>query len=275
MNHLNEFLDYLLLNKNRSPKTIQAYRRVLTPIVDNFTVEAAREQIAQAKSASSKSIVVTACRTYGDYLTRHGYITTNPMTRLVTPKIPQKLPNVLSQDDAKLLMDGLKDNTCISEPRDTAFVELIYALGLRISEACDLTCGDVDLQGRKVRINGAKGGKDRVLPIGQKQVRLLRPLMSHRSADTPVFRNHVGKALNHKSGGKIIKDAAARVGLKNVTAHTLRHSCATHMLENGADIRVIQVFLGHENLATTERYTHVNTKRLLGVYNQAHPRSRL
>jgi len=273
MDHLNEFLDYLLLNKNRSPRTIQAYRRVLTPIAENFTVEAARAQIAQAKSASSKSLVVTACRTYGDYLARHGYIPTNPMVRLVFPKLPKHLPNVLSQKDALMLMGGLKTNTSIYEPRDTAFVELLYALGLRISEACNLTCGDVDLRGKKVRINGAKGGKDRVLPIGPRQVRLLKPLMDGCPADTPVFRNHVGKAMSPITGTSIVKVAAARVNLKNVTPHTLRHSCATHMLENGADIRVIQAFLGHENLTTTERYTHVNTKRLLDTYNQAHPRS--
>lgn len=273
MNHLDEFLDYLLLNKNRSPRTIQAYRRVLSPLDDDFTIDAVRTKLAEAKSPSQKQLIVSASRSYGKFLLSRQYIQTNPMIRLVTPKKPKTLPNVLSQEDATRMMEGLKENTCVSEPRDTAFVELIYALGLRISEACNLTCGDIDLKAKKVRINNSKGCKDRVLPIGPKQVRLLRPLMRYRNTNDPVFRNHAGKPLNHKSGGKIIKDAAERVGLHNVTAHTLRHSCATHMLENGADLRFIQEFLGHENMATTERYTHVNTKRLLDMYKQAHPRS--
>lgn len=226
---------------------------------------------------------VSALRTFFRWLRRRGRLSDSPMTGVVLPKLPKSLPKFLTEKQVGELLamprqafeDGL-----ISEAqyiRDSAALETLYGGGLRISELCGLTPAAVDFEAETVRVLG-KGGKTRVVPVGgvaAEALRALKDSLGGISRDAPLFRGNAGRrALSPVTLQRRLKKYLALAGLPmDITPHKLRHSCATHMLDHEADLRLVQEQLGHANLATTQIYTHVTLARLKSAYKKAHPRA--
>ncbi|HET6371140.1 MAG TPA: tyrosine-type recombinase/integrase, partial [Nitrospiria bacterium] len=197
-----------------------------------------------------------------------------------TPKHERRLPRFLSRPEAARLM-GLPEGEGWKARRDRAILELFYSSGVRLSELVSLDREDLDLNEGMVRVFG-KGGKERIVPVGRPATAALRVYLNDRSRATrgatqhdgglPLFTNYRGSRLTGRSVGRIIRAYAVKLGNLRLTPHVLRHTFATHLLDGGADLRAIQELLGHANLSTTQRYTHLETKRLLSVYRSAHPR---
>jgi len=197
----------------------------------------------------------------------------NPARAVRGPRLPRKLVSFLPVDDAFAMMDapGPRADTAA---RDQAIVELLYASGLRVSELAGLDVEDLDRDRGSVRVLG-KGGKERVVPFGATARRALDVLLAHAHPGTgALFRNRRGGRLTVRAVHGIVRARARAAGItRRVTPHTLRHSFATHLLEGGADLRMIQELLGHSRLSTTQRYTHVDADRLMKIYDRAHPRA--
>jgi len=225
-------------------------------------------------------------RTWFALLERRGQVAADPAALLVSPKQGRHLPRVLRVDQVVSLIDAADMGTATGL-RDRALVELLYASGARVDEACTLTLERLDLIQSQVRLEG-KGGKDRIVPIGGAAVRALRDYLAgarptllaaaRTTASTPtdgvVLRGDRGGPLGTRDARTIVGRLAEVAGVGHVTPHTLRHSFATHLLEGGADLRVVQELLGHASLATTQRYTHLSRGRLREVHALAHPRAR-
>lgn len=233
---------------------------------------------------------LAALRTFYRHGRREGWVAGDPWAAVVTPRLPVRLPQVLEVDDVERMLDAVKGSASRSqaaplELRDRAIVELAYAGGLRISELSALTIGDLDLRRGEVRVLG-KGRKERMALLGAPARDALeiwlvhgRPLLRARTSavdDGTVFLNHRGRPLGVRGMRERIDRLAVRAGLPDgVSPHTLRHSFASHMLEGGADLRVVQELLGHTSLATTQIYTHVSPGRLRASYRAAHPRAKV
>lgn len=232
---------------------------------------------------------LAALRTFYRHGRREGWVAGDPWAAVVTPRLPGRLPQVLEVDDVERLLDAVEGSAspAQAEPlelRDRAIVELAYAGGLRISELSALTIGDLDLRRGEVRVLG-KGRKERMTLLGGPARDALetwlahgRPLLRARTTitdDGTVFLNHRGGPLGVRGMRERIDRLAVRAGLPDgVSPHTLRHSFASHLLEGGADLRVVQELLGHTSLATTQIYTHVSPGRLQASYRAAHPRAK-
>ncbi len=243
----------------------------------------ADEGYARATLARRTSVL----RTWFALLRRRGIVASDPAALLVTPKQGRHLPRVLRVDQVEALL-AAPEGTAPIALRDRALLELLYASGARVAEACGLTLDALDLGQAQVRLDG-KGGKDRIVPIGRPAVAALdtylregRPALLGRAeaagrtgrADGVVLRGDRGGPLGTRDARTLVGRHAAAAGLGHVTPHTLRHSFATHLLEGGADVRVVQELLGHASLATTQRYTHLSRGRLREVHARAHPRAR-
>jgi integrase/recombinase XerC len=196
----------------------------------------------------------------------------NPARQVRSPRLGRRLPSFLPKDEATQLLDA--EPAGAAGLRDRALVELLYASGLRVAECCGLDLEDLDEGRRTVRVVG-KGDKERVVPVGETALEALAAYLAMRGrARGALFRNARGGRLTTRSALRIVKGLARRAGLgQRVTPHTLRHSFATHMLGEGADLRLIQELLGHSRLSTTQRYTHVSPEHLMRVYDAAHPRA--
>jgi integrase/recombinase XerC len=227
---------------------------------------------------------LSAVRTFYRFLVREGLSPSNPARGIASPKRPRKLPVVLPEDEVAALVETPK----LAEPlelRDRAFLELLYASGLRVSELVSLDLDALDLAQGLVRVTG-KRSKERVVPFGGEARAALRrwlgegrPVLAagrdHAGARRAVFLNYRGGRLSQRSVARRLDRAVAASGLtRHVHPHVLRHCFATHLLGNGADLRAIQELLGHASLSTTQRYTHLDWKRLAEVYDRAHPRAR-
>jgi integrase/recombinase XerD len=226
-------------------------------------------KILREKGYASTSITraVVSLRVYRKYLFLIGEKTSNSDIFLETPKCWSLIPEVLSEEEVSLLLEG-KDDT-----HEHVIIEMIYACGLRVSELCSLNCFDM---GKDTLFVKGKGGKDRIVPIADKtRNRVASYLLlerRHEDKKAPLFVNSKGKRISRQEIWSSIKAAAGRAGIKkNVSPHTLRHSYATHMLERGADLRVIQELLGHSSITTTERYTHISKKKLKDSFLKFHP----
>jgi integrase/recombinase XerC len=198
----------------------------------------------------------------------------NPARGIPAPRAPKTLPNFLPVDDAKTLVDARAVGGA-TRARDVAILELLYASGLRVAELVGLDLDDVDFEGQAVHVRG-KGGKERIVPYGAAAQQALGTYLGARAtARGAVFVNARGGRLTVRSVHAIVRRSARAAGLaRRVTPHTLRHSFATHLLDGGADLRMIQELLGHSRLSTTQRYTHVGADQLMRVYDHAHPRAR-
>ncbi len=222
---------------------------------------------------------LSAARSFFRFLVKRGVILDNPLDQILTPKQKKTIPVYLPVDDIFRLLDSIKTDTLIGK-RNRAMFETLYSSGIRISELEGLNVFDVDLKKRLIRVMG-KGNKERIIPIGQKA---LNAIMDYRktlksetgieeNSDTALFLNKSLGRLTSRSIARILEKTAKECGLLiPVSPHALRHTFATHMLDAGADLRVVQELLGHESLSTTQKYTHVSVARLMETYDKAHPR---
>ncbi|MFN0155207.1 MAG: tyrosine recombinase XerC [Gaiella sp.] len=281
----------LLLAGQRSPRTVDAYRRDLSALAVHrggpagaATSDELELWLAAMRAAGLAPATVArrlaAARSYYAHLVLLGRRAENPAAALTPPRRPRTLPRALSPAEAERLIEAANGSTPRAL-RDRALVELLYGAGLRVSEAVGLARSSVDLEGRIVRVIG-KGNKERIVPLGRPAAEALRRYLamgrSHldRRHRPDLFLNARGGALTRAGAFLILRKLADRAGLEpgRVHPHLLRHSFATHLLEGGADLRSVQEMLGHADLATTERYTHVSDRRRRDVYFAAHPHAR-
>lgn len=294
---IDEFLDYLHTERGASPQTLRAYSSDLAqfsaylaeqhgaddPDIKAIKLRHLRGFVAgrfDDNQASSIARKISALRSFWSFLTKKDHIQDNLAALLNGPKVSTPLRNYLNVDEIFHLLDSHAPDNALGV-RDMAAWELGYGCGLRASELVGMNVEDIDFGANWVRTVG-KGDKEREIPLGRKAKRALKTYLSRRmelvSGETPegaLFLNYRGGRLSSRSLRRLFKDYLVRAGLDtSITPHGLRHSYATHLLDSGADLRAIQELLGHENLATTQRYTHVSVDRLMEVYDQAHPLAR-
>jgi integrase/recombinase XerC len=225
---------------------------------------------------SSLARKLAALRSLYRFLGREGRAGLNPASEVRTPKLPQHLPTVLTKDDANALMEFPEGEDALAM-RDRAILETLYSTGARVGELVGMNLEDLNLSDGLVRLRG-KGRKERIVPIGAVAVETLREYhaQSRPSKDDagPVFRNRRGGRLTARSVERIVEKYSGRLTGGRISPHALRHSFATHLLDEGADLRAIQEMLGHASLTTTQKYTHLATDQLMAVYDRAHPRAR-
>ena len=220
---------------------------------------------------------LASMRSFFRYLCREGYVTGDPSRALATPKLDRRLPHILDVKEASRLMDVPHGEQWLAF-RNHAIAELLYSSGIRVSELVGLRMEYVDVVGGSVRVAG-KGKRERLVPMGQPAASAMQRYLEHRRPPKPgaassVFLNKNGTPLTTKSVRQIINRLTRAAGIpQHISPHTLRHTFATHLLDQGADLRSVQELLGHKNLSTTQIYTHVTTKRLKEVYDKAHPRA--
>lgn len=248
-------------------------------------LRAGRPPATKPLSPASVARLVVSIRALYRFLTREGKVDTDPTATLGVPKLPRSLPKAISIEDVERLLE-LPDSSPLGH-RDRAMLEVLYGSGVRISELVDLDLDDVDLEGGSVLVRSGKGNKARLVPVGRAARRavgdyltitrpdLVKKRVAASTANAALFLNARGGRLSRQGCWKILKGYATASGLEaQVSPHTLRHSFATHMLDGGADIRVVQELLGHASLATTQVYTLVSDQRLREVYLTSHPRAR-
>ncbi|HEX9901513.1 MAG TPA: tyrosine recombinase XerC [Acidobacteriota bacterium] len=290
---LEEFQNFLRHEKNASAHTIAAYGRDLRQLADYLGEKGCRLRSVdhvvlrgflvrlyekkQKKSTIARKLA--ALRSFFQYGLKRKWMAENPARLLSSPKQDHPVPSFLSEPEAAALLDlPRKDN--VSGLRDRAFLELLYASGLRVSELTGLDLEDLSLSERLVRVKG-KGRKERLIPFGRMAEESLRAYLSRRlelgagrAPENAVFLNRLGTRLTPRSVeravDKYIRQTAVR---RKISPHSLRHSFASHLLSRGADLRVIQELLGHESLATTQKYTHLDLGQLLETYRKSHPRA--
>jgi site-specific recombinase XerD len=286
---LERFLLYLA--SRRSPRTVDAYSRDLSALASfrsgpagDATLDELERWVAEMRAAGLAATTVarrvSAARAYFRHLVLIGARTENPAASLPLPKRGRKLPRVLSPGETERLIEAATGSTP-RHLRDRALVELMYGAGLRVSEAVGLEKGAIDLDARVVRVLG-KGGKERLVPLGRPAAEAVRRYLAlgrphlDRRYRPELFLNARGGPLTRAGAFQILRRLAERAGLEpeRVHPHLLRHSFATHLLEGGADLRSVQEMLGHADLGTTERYTHVSDRRRREVYFSAHPHAR-
>lgn len=283
------FLDYLRVERQTSPHTLDAYRRDLAALAgwagaqaadDVATLHAAQLRAFIAaehrRGLSPKSLQrrMSACRSFYAWLLRHGRIAANPAAQIRAPKAPRKLPQVLDADEAKVLVEVPTDAPL--GLRDRALLELFYSSGLRLSELCGLHWRDLDLADGLVHVLG-KGRRQRSVPLGSHARAALADWRASTGAasDAPVFPGRGGGPITARAVQLRIAQLAQRQGLfKRVHPHLLRHSFASHILESSGDLRGVQELLGHADIATTQIYTHLDFQHLAKVYDAAHPRAK-
>jgi len=284
------FLRHLSLEKDASPHTLRSYRSDLLEFakyagggdadawlrdVDTRVVRAYLTHLhARGLDAATVGRKLAAVRSWFRFLVRRGVLERNVAREVRGPRLPMKLVSFLPIDEAMSLLDA-KAPDGPARARDAAVLELLYATGLRVSELASLDLGDLDRSQQTVRVLG-KGRKERIVPYGSRAAGALGAYLAGRSAARgPLFANRRGGRLTVRSIHSIVRRCAAACGItRRVSPHTLRHTFATHLLDAGADLRMIQELLGHSSLSTTQRYTHVGADQLMRVYDAAHPRAR-
>lgn len=296
---LEEFDEYLALQRGRSEHTRRAYLGDLRSLFDflanrapdaglrGLTLPVLRSWLAaQAATGAARATLArrtSAVKTFTAWAVRHGLLTEDPATRLQVPKGRRTLPAVLRQDQAIDAMDAAKSGAQQNDPlalRDRLIVEMLYATGIRVSELCGLDTDDIDSSRRVLRVLG-KGNKQRTVPYGEPAHIAVtawladgRPALAGSDSGAALLLGARGGRLDPRQARTVVHQTMAAVtGAPDIGPHGLRHSAATHLLEGGADLRVVQELLGHSSLATTQLYTHVSVARLRAVHDQAHPRA--
>ena len=285
------FADHMRVERGLSDATIAAYDADLRDYLrymeaagidasDGLTLENTMRYLAAIegeRSAPARARILSAVKSFHRFLWSDGSVPAFALGGLAAPKVRRKIPFVLTAQEVERLVET--PDTSPIGLRDRALLELDYSTGLRASEICRLLLGEVDRDARIVRIRG-KGNKERIVPFGRRAAEALdryladaRPILLARGVSPRVFVNYAGKPLSRVGFWKIIKKRSLEASLPgNVTPHTLRHSFATHLLEGGADLRVVQELLGHSSIATTQIYTKLDTEYLLEVHRTFHPR---
>jgi integrase/recombinase XerC len=233
---------------------------------------------AQNDTKSTTARKLATLRSFYKFLIRRGVVSVNPLSTIRTPKQEKRLPKCLDLDQVQKLLDAPGDGDLLSA-RDKAMLEVLYSSGIRVSELVELEMADLDLQEGVLRVKG-KGRKDRLTPIGSQAIKALQRYFELRGNGSGqpmtgrVFLNKHGESLSTRSVRRKLDKYLVAAGLDpGISPHTLRHSFATHLLNNGADLRSVQELLGHQSLSTTQIYTHLTTSRMKEVYDQAHPRA--
>jgi len=295
---LAQFLRFLELERNASEHTLKSYREDLQQAIRQLRTASRKENLQAAEVTArhvrgylawlheagyAKATIarrLAAVRSWFRYLCRQGMLKANPADGLRPPRRDQRLPRFLPVADAARLIESTAAAKKLSA-RDRAVFEVLYSAGLRVSELTSLNLEDLDLEGGTAIVRG-KGRRERLAMLGRKALSALAAwlderacLLRHLRRDCQaVFLNKNGTRLTPRSVGRLMHRYRAAAGVEpRATPHTLRHSFATHLLDNGADIRCVQELLGHRNLSTTQVYTHVSTKRLQDSYRRAHPRA--
>ncbi|MGH9214025.1 MAG: site-specific tyrosine recombinase XerD [Acidimicrobiales bacterium] len=296
-----EFLTWLAVERGRAANTLAAYRRDLRAYWawlhrqpgDQHLADVSDADVtgylatlqSEGKSPASVARALVTVRGLHRFLADEGLADRDPTSEIEPPRVPQSLPKALNEDDVEALLAAVVGDDATAR-RDRAILEVLYGTGLRISELVGLSLSDLDIDGALLRVFG-KGAKERIVPIGRCARQALaswldaggRPAVAperwaRRGDAEAIFLNARGRRLTRQGVWGIVRKYAAKAGLGDrLTPHVLRHSCATHMLDRGADIRAVQELLGHASISTTQVYTKVSTERLWRVYESAHPRA--
>ncbi|MGE5485209.1 MAG: site-specific tyrosine recombinase XerD [Ignavibacteriales bacterium] len=293
-NLIGEFMNYLSTERGLAMNTLESYGRDLRQYYEYLQSsgkdpleKATRATVVayllflqkQGKATATIARRLAALRSFYQFLLREKYVDKDPTANLESPKLEKRLPKVLTIKEVETLLKQPNPVTA-SGLRDKAMLELLYATGIRVSELISLNVDDISLDMGYIRCSG-KGSKERIVPVGSVAVKCVADYLgSGRGRLVPdrdeqaLFVNHHGKRLTRQGFWKIVKRYAhdARIS-KEITPHTLRHSFATHLLENGADLRSVQEMLGHADISTTQIYTHITKGRLKEVYARTHPRA--
>ena len=289
---LDRYLDGLLVERGLSQHTVDAYRRDLVRLAGNLEdaggelLTASVDQLGQhlrrlrrdGLSPRSVSRALVSMRRFYAFLVNEGDRDDNPAVNLYPPRLPRRLPKVLREEQVEALLRA-PDTSRAPGVRDRAMIELLYATGLRVSEMVGLERSQLQLEAGFLIAFG-KGAKERVVPVGesaetwlQRYLKEVRPAMAKGRHDV-VFVSYRGSGLTRQGFWKLLRNYGRGAGIPDLSPHVLRHSFATHLLEHGADLRAVQVMLGHANITTTQIYTHIHEHRLRTLYDQYHPRAR-
>ncbi|MGI6361929.1 MAG: tyrosine recombinase XerC [Bacillota bacterium] len=292
---IDKFVMYLQVGKNYSANTVRAYEADLLALADFIAEEQSKEEVdlssidnltirhyladlrQQGISKRSMARKLSAMRSFYRFTLRENLTENVPIFTVTTPKSDKMLPKFLYYSEVEALISA-PDNSLLGL-RDSALLEILYGAGLRVSELVSINIGDIDQAVGYVRVLG-KGAKERIVPVGIPALKAVKAYMAARQGKyplkkgQPLFLNNRGSRLSDRSVRNIINKYIQKAALKQkISPHTLRHSFATHLLDNGADLRTVQEFLGHSNISTTQIYTHVTKSRIKEVYNKTHPRA--
>ena len=284
---IEKFLRHLEIERGMSGHTLRAYRKDLEEFAayapkdaDDIEMIDVRGFVAQQiKNGLTKTTAgrrLSAVRSFLTYLTREGYLKVNPAKLVTTPKAERHLPKFLSVDDVFALIER-PDTIGFIHVRDKAILELLYSSGLRVSEVCGLNVEDINTREGLVKVKG-KGRKERIVPLGTKAAEAIRGYMTEKillkKKSKTLFLNKSGTPLSERSIRRIVVKYSRLIGVSGqIGPHTIRHTFASHLLQAGADLRVIQELLGHASLSTTQKYTHLDITHLMDIYDSAHPLS--
>ena len=299
------FLQHLIVEKGFSQNTAEAYRNDLNQFweflqkrrngngssngdypwssvdLDSFNDYIVELRGRKGYRDTTTARKIAAIRSFFGFLFENGSIYQDPTESLGSPRVGRSLPKFLSKEDVTRLLDAACKDSGNEARRDAAILELLYATGLRVGELVSLNVKDIDLQGSYIRCWG-KGSKERIVHLYPKAVKELKQYMTHtrpnllknRNGETALFVNHRGERLTRQWVWNILKNYGAKAGIQQqITPHTLRHSFATHLLENGASLRHVQELLGHSSISTTQVYTHLTGHQLHKEYEVSHPRA--
>ncbi len=293
---LEDFRSYILVEKNFSKHTAKAYYSDIldfllwlgeTPI-ESVNFSKVREYLHFIQKFNYKKTTIArkiaSLRTFYKYLYREKKVDSNPAMNLNSPKRPRQLPKFLTPYEVEQILNNIKIDTPAGY-RNKAILELLWATGMRVSELSGLNFEDLNLANNEIRVFG-KGSKERIILVTdraktylQRYIDTARPLVAkgfrvENNEESPVFINNTGYRLQTRTIRNVINDVVEKIQLpKHVTPHVFRHSFATHLIENGADLRVVQELLGHASISNTQIYTHVSSQHLKEVYNETHPRA--
>jgi integrase/recombinase XerD len=291
---LTKYFNYLLIERGLAQNTLESYSRDLRRFIlfagenrkitdiQDVTPEVLVEYLTRIRdeglAANSMNRSLAALRGFYKYLLREGIITQNPLANIELAKVWMKLPDTISKEEMKTILAQPGTNT-IPAIRNTAMLELLYATGIRVSELINLTMNSVNWQVGFLIVMG-KGSKERIVPVGKiaydctrRYVDEARPQLMQKKSTDVLFLNRFGKKFTRQGFWKIVVGYAKQAGLqKKVYPHTFRHSFASHLLEGGADLRTVQVMLGHSDISTTQIYTHVTREKLREIHQKYHPR---
>ena len=284
---LADYSYYLRIERRMSPNTVSAYVSDISSFLDSTGLDAKSvnsgdivDYVAsrgQSLSKRSQARLLSSFRSFFDWLILEGERAENPCDSVDAPKMGRYLPEVLSVEEVSAIIDGVKTDSWTGV-RDKAILEILYGCGLRVSEACGLLISHVYAEEGFVRVTG-KGDKERIVPVGEvaleafREYLAVRPEPASPEYDDIAFLNRFGKPLSRVSIFNMVKTQALLAGVdKEISPHTFRHSFATHLIENGADLRVVQEMLGHESILTTEIYTHIDAGTWQASILEHHPR---
>ena len=274
---LEDFLGYLARGLTAGNK--KKNKGIRPDAVDPLAIRGFLGVLFKKNNKATIARKLSAVRTFFNFLVKHGVVRENPADLIHTPKQQQDIPTYLPVDDMFRLLDSMNKKNLLGM-RNRAIFETMYSTGVRVSELAGMNVSDIDHDQGIVRVKG-KGNKERIVPIGKKALRSIsdyRKAVDEKGkgdmvAACPLFLNKNGTRLSTRSIGRILDDLARACGVPvPVSPHAFRHSFATHMLDAGADLRVVQELLGHESLSTTQKYTHVSIDKLMQIYDKSHPR---